>query len=54
MKHHVDGGALFTDEEHALSARNVIGNQVGDRLAFAGAGRPLNNVTGAGLRARDR
>jgi hypothetical protein len=51
---HVDGRPLFADEEHTLALRHVVGNQVRDRLRFAGARRPLNDVTAAGSRLRDR
>src|SRR6185436_15445448 len=53
MKHDVDRGALFANEQHAFAAGDVIRNQVRDRLQFAGAGRALNNVTVTGSGARD-
>ena len=51
---HVDRRALLADEEHPLAASHVIGNQVGDRLRFAGAGRSLDDVAGAGPGFLDR
>jgi len=53
MEYYVNGGALFAYEEHSFSLRYVIGNEVCDRLGFASAGRPLNDVTRAGSGACD-
>src|SRR6185369_7304903 len=53
VENDVDGRALFADEQHAFSAGDVIGDEVGDSLGFAGARRPLNDVTGAGPGAGD-
>ena len=39
----VDGGAFFADEEDAFSAGGEVGDEVGDGLAFAGAGRALDD-----------
>ena len=44
---HVDGRPLLADKQHLLAAHHVIGNQIGDGLGFAGAGRSLNDVAGA-------
>ena len=44
VEHHVDGGALFADEQHAPAAPHVVGNQVGDGLRLAGARRALDDV----------
>ncbi len=37
MEHHVQRRALLADEQHALAASGVVGNQVGDGLRLAGA-----------------
>jgi hypothetical protein len=41
----VDRGALLTDEQHAPTAGDVIGDQVGDGLRLAGPRRALNDET---------
>ena len=51
---HVDRRPLLADEEHPLAAGDVIGDQVGDRLRFPGAGRSLDDVAGAGPGLLDR
>ncbi len=45
---HVDRRPLLADEQHPLAAGHVVGDQVGDRLRFPGAGRALDDVAGAG------
>ncbi len=51
---HVDGRPLLADEKHALAAGDIIGDQIGDRLRFAGAGRALDDVAAAGPGLFDR
>ena len=45
MVNDINGGPFFTDEQDALAAGDVIGNQIGDRLRLARSRRPLNDVT---------
>jgi hypothetical protein len=40
----VDRGPFLADEEHPLAAPDMVGDQVGDGLRLAGAGRALNDV----------
>ena len=51
---HVDRRPLLADEQHPLAAGDVIGDQIGDRLRFPGAGRSLDDVAGAGPGLLDR
>ncbi|MCY1213485.1 hypothetical protein D9M72_252670 [compost metagenome] len=54
VEHDVDGGALLADEQHALAAAHVVGDQVGDGLRLPRARRALDDVAGAGARQRHR
>ena len=47
VKDHVNGRAFFANKQHALAARHIVRDQVGDRLRFARAGRALDDVAGA-------
>ncbi len=51
MEYHVERRALLAHEQHALSARHVIGDEVRDSLRFACAGRTLNDIALAGARS---
>src|ERR1700722_16502942 len=42
--HHVQCGPLLTYKENALPAGYKIGDEIGDRLTLAGAGRPLDDI----------
>ena len=48
--HDVDCGSFFTDKEDRATAGNALSNNVGNRLAFPSAGRPLDNE----MRTADR
>ena len=39
----VESGLLLGDEEHSATKRKVVGDEVGDRLRLAGAGRPMED-----------
>ena len=39
----VDGGPLLAHEEHPPALGDQVGDEVGDGLALAGAGRPLDD-----------
>ncbi len=41
---HIDGGPLFTHEQHSHVSRNIVRNQVCDRLGFACARWALNDI----------
>ena len=41
--HHLERGLLLGDEQHALAGDQRLGDQVGDRLRLAGAGRALQH-----------
>ena len=41
--HHLEGRHLGGDEQHRLPGRQAMGDEVGDRLALAGTGRPLQH-----------
>src|ERR1700722_18167429 len=41
---HVQCGPLLTYKENALPAGYKVGDEIGDRLALAGAGRPLDDI----------
>src|SRR5262245_2944499 len=45
MEYDVQSCAFLADEQHALSAGHVVGDEVGDRLRLAGAGWSLDNIT---------
>ena len=51
---HIECGAFFTHKENVLAAGHKIGDQIGDRLALAGAGRPLDNITFSSPAFQDR
>ena len=50
----VDRRALLGDEQHRLAARDEAGDEVADRLALAGAGRPLDDEVLAAQHLVDR
>ncbi|MCY1218560.1 hypothetical protein D9M72_305090 [compost metagenome] len=54
MEHHVERGALFADEQHALAAAGVVGNQVGDGLRLARARRALDDKAALAARQANR
>ena len=50
----VAGGALFCNEQHLLAGRNGTGDQIGDGLTLAGAGRTLDDNARAVLDGQER
>jgi len=48
----VDRGALLADEQDSLAARDVVGDEVRDRLRLAGPRRPLDDEARPLARAR--
>ncbi|MNS64444.1 hypothetical protein D3C72_975710 [compost metagenome] len=47
--HHLQSGHLLRDEKHLLARPDGLGDHVGDGLALARAGRPLNDQVAAAL-----
>ena len=54
LEHDLQRGHLLADEQHALAGRHALGDDISDRLAFAGARRPLQHKALAGQRGGDR
>jgi hypothetical protein len=52
--HHLERGHLLADEQHAPATGQRLSDHVGDRLALAGAGRPLQHEAGAGTGGGNR
>ena len=50
---HFQGGPFFRDEQNRFPQRQIVGDDVGDGLRFAGAGRTMEDEAFPGSRRMD-